>query len=275
VAAPLAAALIYIGQTGDVVLGGSALFMMGLGMGLPLLVVGASAGKLLPKAGDWMNATKAVFGVIMLAVAVWMLSRILPPALTMLLSAMLLIVPAIYLNAIEPLPQPASGWKKLWKGLGLMMLLFGAMQLIGLSAGNTNPLQPLVGLAVGGETPAKTGIRFQRVRSIVELEQTLHQAKANQQWVMLDFYADWCVSCKEMETYTFTDAQVKQQLQNFVLIQADVTENNADDKALLQRFNLVGPPGIIFFDPDGRERGNKRVIGYQDAATFVNTLKQL
>lgn len=275
VAAPLAAALIYIGQTGDMVLGGSALFAMGLGMGLPLLLVGASAGKLLPRAGEWMNATKAVFGVIMLAVAVWMLSRILPAAVTMLLSAMLLIVPAIYLNAVEPLPRPASGWKKLWKGLGLMMLLFGAMQLIGLSAGNTNPLQPLAGLAVGGETPAKTGIRFQRVRSIAELEQTLQQAKAKQQWVMLDFYADWCVSCKEMEAYTFTDAQVKQQLKDFVLIQADVTENNADDKALLQRFNLVGPPGIVFFDPAGQERGNKRVIGYQDAATFVNTLKQL
>lgn len=275
VAAPLAAALIYIGQTGDVVLGGSALFMMGLGMGLPLLLVGASAGKLLPKAGEWMNATKAVFGVIMLAVAVWMLSRILPAAVTMLLSAMLLIIPAIYLNAIEPLPQPSSGWKKLWKGVGLTMLLFGVMQLIGLSAGNTNPLQPLVGLAVGGEAPVKVGLQFKRVSGAAELEQALQQAKANKQWVMLDFYADWCVSCKEMEAYTFTDAQVKQQLQNFMLIQADVTDNNDDDKALLKRFNLVGPPGIIFFDPAGQERSNKRVIGYQDAATFVNTLKQL
>ncbi|MCK9607416.1 MAG: protein-disulfide reductase DsbD [Methylomonas sp.] len=275
VAAPLAAALIYIGQTGDVVLGGSALFVMGLGMGLPLLLVGASAGKLLPKAGEWMNATKAVFGVIMLAVAVWMLSRILPPTITMLLAAMLLIIPAIYLNAVEPLPHPCSGWKKLWKGVGIMMLLFGVMQLIGLSAGNTNPLQPLVGVTVGGETPANAGIRFQRVRSIAALEQALQQAKANQQWLMLDFYADWCVSCKEMEAYTFTDARVKQQLQNFVLIQIDVTENNDDDKALLQRFNLVGPPGIIFFDPAGQERGNKRVIGYQDTATFLNTLKQL
>lgn len=275
VAAPLAAALIYIGQTGDVVLGGSALFVMGLGMGVPLLVVGASAGKLLPKAGGWMNATKAVFGVIMLAVAVWMLSRILPPAITMLLSAMLLIIPAIYLNAIEPLPHPASGWNKLWKGVGLIMLVFGVMQLIGLSAGNTNPLQPLAGLAAAGETPAQSGIRFQRVRTMAELEQKLQQARASHQWVMLDFYADWCVSCKEMEVYTFTDSRVKQQLNGFVLIQADVTENNDDDKALLRRFNLVGPPGIIFFDPAGQERANKRVIGYQDAATFVNLLKQL
>ena len=275
VAAPLAAALIYIGQTGDVVLGGSALFMMGLGMGVPLLLVGASAGKLLPKAGEWMNATKAVFGVLMLAVAVWMLSRILPAAVTMLLTSMLLIIPAIYLNAIEPLPQPASGWKKLWKGLGLIMLVLGVMQLIGLSAGNSNLLQPLAGLAVSGQAQAKTGIEFQRVRSITEMEQKLQQAKANQQWVMLDFYADWCVSCKEMETYTFTDAGVKQQLKNFVLIQADVTANNDDDKALLQRFNLIGPPGIIFFDPEGQERSNRRIIGYQDAATFLNSLQQL
>ena len=275
VAAPLAAALIYIGQTGDVVLGGSALFAMGLGMGVPLLLVGASAGKLLPKAGAWMDATKAVFGVVMLAVAVWMLSRILPAAITMLLTAMLLVIPAIYLNAIDPLPQPASGWQKLWKGVGLMMLVFGVMQLIGLSAGNNNPLQPLAGLAAGGDIQAKTGIQFQRVRSLAELEQKLQQAKANQQWVMLDFYADWCVSCKEMESYTFTDAQVKQQLNGFMLIQADVTENNAEDKALLKRFRLVGPPGIIFFNPEGQELSSRRVIGYQDAITFVKSLKQL
>lgn len=275
VAAPLAAALIYIGQTGDVVLGGSALFVMGLGMGVPLLLLGASAGKLLPKAGAWMDATKAVFGVVMLAVAVWMLSRILPAAMTMLFTAMLLIIPAIYLNAIEPLPQPVSGWKKLWKGVGLMMLVLGVMQLIGLSAGNSNPLQPLAGLAVGGNAPTKAGVQFQRVRSLAELEQKLQLAKANQQWVMLDFYADWCVSCKEMEVYTFTDDQVKQQLNGFMLIQADVTENNLDDKALLQRFKLVGPPGIIFFDPEGQEHSERRVIGYQDAATFVNTLKLL
>lgn len=275
VAAPLAAALIYIGQTGDVLLGGSALFVMGLGMGVPLLLVGASAGKLLPKAGVWMNATKAVFGVIMLAVAVWMLSRILPPTVTMLLSAMLLIVPAIYLNAIEPLPQPASGWKKLWKGLGLMMLVFGVMQLIGLSAGNTNPLQPLAGLAQAGSQPVEAGIRFQRIKTNAELEQVLQQARHKGQWVMLDFYADWCVSCKEMEAYTFTDPAVKQQLRDFVLIQADVTANNEDDKALLQRFNLVGPPGIIFFAPDGQERSRQRIIGYQDAATFLQSLKRL
>lgn len=275
VAAPLAAALIYIGQTGDVALGGSALFMMGLGMGMPLLLVGASAGKLLPKAGAWMNATKAVFGVIMLAVAVWMLSRILPPSITMLLTAMLLIIPAVYLGAIEPLPQTASGWKKLWKGVGLVMLVLGVMQLIGLSAGATNPLRPLAGLAVAGQAQSEVGLTFKRIRNVAELDAVLRQAQIDRQWVMLDFYADWCVSCKEMEAYTFKDAKVRRQLQDFVLVQADVTENNEEDQALLQRFHLVGPPGIIFFDPEGRERSGQRVIGYQDAETFLRNLQQL
>jgi len=268
--------LIYIGQTGDVLLGGSALFVMGLGMGVPLLLIGASAGKLLPKCGPWMNSTKAVFGVIMLAVATWMLSRIVPPQVTMLLTAMLLIIPAIYMNALEPLPQPASGWKKLWKGVGLMMLAFGVLQLIGLGAGGTNPLQPLAGLAVAGTGQGESqGLRFQRVKSVAELERQLHQAQAQGQWVMLDFYADWCISCKEMEAYTFTDANVQQKLRDFVLLQADVTANDDDDKALLQRFNLFGPPGIIFFAPDGQERSTQRVIGFQDAATFMQSLSQL
>lgn len=277
VAAPLAAALIYIGQTGDVWLGGSALFLMGLGMGVPLLLIGASAGKLLPKSGVWMNSTKAVFGVIMLAVAVWMLSRIVPVEVTMFLTAMLLIIPAIYLNALEPLPQPVSGWKKLWKGIGLMMLALGILQLIGLGAGGTNPLQPLAGLAVAGAGKGEkaSGLKFKRVISIAELDDQLRQAQAKGQWVMLDFYADWCISCKEMETYTFTDAQVQEKLRHFVVLQADVTANNAEDKALLKRFNLFGPPGIIFFAPDGQERTTQRVIGFQDANTFVKSLSQL
>ena len=277
VAAPLAAALIYIGQTGDVLLGGSALFVMGIGMGVPLLLIGASAGKLLPKCGPWLNATKSVFGVIMLAVAAWMLSRIVPPSVTMLMAAMLLIIPAVYLNALEPLPQPASGWKKLWKGVGLVMLVLGVLQLIGLGAGGSNPLQPLqsLNLVGAGTAEAKAGLAFQRIRSNAELEQKLKQARANGQWLMLDFYADWCISCKEMEAYTFTDPRVRQQLSNFVLLQADVTENNLEDKALLKRFDLIGPPGIVFFTPNGEEKSANRVIGFQDAATFVKSLQNL
>jgi thioredoxin:protein disulfide reductase len=275
VAAPLAGALIFIGQTGDAVLGGSALFALGLGMGVPLLLLGVSAGKLLPKAGGWMNATKAVFGVIMLAVAVWMLSRVIPPAITMLLWAMLLVLPAIYLSAIDPLPEHASGWRKLWKGVGLMMLAYGVLLLIGLSMGNSNPLKPLQGFATTSAQAAEQGLSFQRVHSIAELEAKVKQASAEGKGVMLDFYADWCVSCKEMEAYTFTDAKVKQALNGFVLLQADVTANSDADKALLEKFKLIGPPAILFFGIDQREHTENRVIGYQDAETFIKSLQQV
>jgi thiol:disulfide interchange protein DsbD len=277
VAAPLAGALIYIGQTGDVILGGSALFVMGFAMGSPLLLLGASAGSILPKAGQWLNSTKALFGVIMLGVSVWMLDRILPASVTMLLASALLIIPAIYLRAVDPLPENGSGWFKLWKGLGLMMLIYGVLLLVGLSMGNTNPLQPLRGLlgGHGSSSEQEEGLVFKRIASLAELEKTLEEARQNNQWVMLDFYADWCISCKEMEAYTFTDEKVKQKLSNFILIQADVTKNNADDKALLQRFELIGPPAIIFFDAQQQELKSSRIIGYQESETFISSLNNL
>ncbi len=275
VAAPLAGALIYIGQTGDVILGGSALFVMGFAMGSPLLLLGASAGSLLPKAGNWLNSTKAVFGVLMLAVSVWMLDRIIPAPMTMLLAAGLLIIPAIYLRAIDPLHEIDSGWHKLWKGLGLMMLIYGTLLLVGLSMGNTNPLQPLQGFAGGQSAEQEHGLNFKKVSSLSDLEQVLQQAHDNNQWVMLDFYADWCISCKEMEAYTFTDEKVKNRLANFILVQADVTKNNDDDQALLKRFNLIGPPAIIFFGADKLERKASRVIGYQNADDFLATINKL
>jgi len=274
VAAPLAGALIFIGQTGDAVLGGSALFALGLGMGVPLLLLGASAGKLLPKAGNWLNSTKAVFGVIMLAVAAWMLSRILPGNVMMMLWAMLLIFPAIYLSAVDPLPENSSGWHKLWKGLGLMMLAYGLLLLIGFSLGNSNPLKPLQGLGLSTVQAAEPGISFERVDSLAALQARIKQAAANNQPVMLDFYADWCISCKEMETYTFADSRVKQALKGYVLLQADVTKNSDDDKALLEKFSLIGPPAILFFGPDTQEKTTNRVIGYQDAETFIKSLQR-
>ena len=276
VAAPLAGALIYIGQTGDAVLGGGALFALGLGMGVPLLVLGASAGKLLPKAGSWLNSTKAVFGVIMLAVAVWMLSRILPGNVIMMLWAMLLILPSIYLSAVDPLPENSSGWRKLWKGIGLMMLAYGLLLLIGFSLGNSNPLKPLQGLGLNtAQAAAEPGIKFERVSSIAALETRIKQANANNQPVMLDFYADWCISCKEMEAYTFADPRVKQALSGFVLLQVDVTNNSDDDKALLEKFKLIGPPAILFFGLDNQEKIANRVIGYQDADTFIKSLQRV
>ena len=276
VAAPLAGALIYIGQTGDVLLGASALFVMGFGMGVPLLMLGASAGKLLPNAGHWLNSTKAIFGVLMLAVALWMLDRILPAPIIMLLTAALLIIPAVYLRALEPLSDNHNGWQKLWKGLGVIILVYGILLLIGLSMGNSNPLQPLKGLGKNaGAFEQKHGLDFRKIASSAELDQILDQASANNQWVMLDFYADWCISCKEMEAFTFTDTRVKQKLSNFILIQADVTKNSDDDKALLKRFNLIGPPAILFFAPDKQERKNARVIGYQNSETFLSGINTL
>ena len=277
VAAPLAGALIFIGQTGDALLGGGALFAMGMGMGMPLLLLGLSAGKLLPKAGGWLNSTKAIFGVLMLGVAVWMLSRILPGEVTTLLWAMLLIVPAVYLNAVDPLPPGGSGWLKLWKGLGLVMLAYGLILIIGVSLGNTNPLQPLKGLAGSKATQAiaDEGLVFERVATVSALEEKLKQASVNHQPVMLDYYADWCISCKEMEAYTFKDLKVKAALKNYALLQVDLTDDTDENKKLLEKFNLIGPPAILFFNGSAEEIKSSRVIGYQESEVFLKTLQGL
>ena len=272
VAAPLAGALLYIGQTGDAVLGGTALFVMALGMGVPLLIVGLSAGTLLPKAGAWMEGVKKGFGVLLLATALWLVSPVIPALVQMLGWAALFIIPAIYLHALDPLPPHAKGWQRFWKGIGIVMLLTGAALLAGALAGNRDPLQPLAGLrgqAVAAETRK---LPFEPVRSVTELDSRL--AAVNRP-VMLDFYADWCVSCKEMERFTFADPAVQAKLAGFTLLKADVTENTPDDKALLARFGLFGPPGIIFFAPGGKEVAGIRVVGYQEAASFLRTLDKV
>lgn len=275
VAAPLAGALLYIGKTGNVVLGGSALFAMALGMGVPLLLVGTSAGALLPRAGRWMDAVKAFFGVLLLGVAIWLVSPVIPGLVAMWLWGILLIISAIYLSALDPLPQGASGFTRLWKGIGVVVLIAGAAILAGALAGRTNPLQPLAGLGAGSAaTPGETSaLKFERVKSVAELDQRV--AQANGKPIMLDFYADWCVSCKEMEQYTFADPRVKAKLAGFILLQADVTANNADDKALLKRFDLFGPPGIIFFDRQGHEGKDQRVVGYKKADEFLKLLDRV
>ncbi len=278
VAAPLAGALLYISQTRDVVFGGTALFAMALGMGLPLLVIGTSAGALLPKAGAWMEAVKRFFGVLLLGVAIWLISPIIAPLAHMLLWAALLIISAIYLHAIDPLPPGVSGFRKLWKGVGVIALLVGVALLVGAMSGGRDVLQPLAGLRAGAgadEAPA-SHLAFDRIKTVAELDGRIGAAGGRP--VMLDFYADWCVSCKEMERFTFTDERVKARLKDVVLLQADVTANNADDKALLKRFGLFGPPGIIFFDMLGAEVGHGRVIGFQPADKFlasVNTALQV
>ena len=267
VAAPLAGALLYIGQTGDALLGGLALFCMALGMGAPLLAVGLSAGTLLPKSGSWMVAIKKAFGVILLATALWIVSPLIPITVQMAGWSLLLIVPAVYLRAVDPLPAVASSWQRFWKGLGIVMLVTGAAMLVGALSGAKDPLQPLAGLRTA--KPVAEALPFERIRTLDELDTRL---KTTDQPVLLDFYADWCVSCKEMERYTFSDPRVRQQLAGWSLLQADVTANSETDQALLARFKLFGPPGILFFDHKGQER-RTRVIGFQNAGDFLQTLK--
>lgn len=272
VAAPLAGALIYISQTHDVLLGGVALFSMAIGMGIPLLVIGLSAG-LLPKTGPWMVTVRQSFGVIMLAVAIWLISPVIPVSLQLLLWAALLIVPATYIGAFDRLDASSGGWARLCKSLGIIMLLLGAMLIIGAASGAKSALQPLSGLKSGANVEQNKSLPFQRVHSVTELDNAIKNAAGKT--VMLDFYADWCVACKELEQFTFSDQRVANALQNIVLLQADVTQNSAEDTALLKRFNLFGPPGIIFFDGAGQEITQARTVGYRSTDAFLTILDKL
>ena len=268
VAAPLAGALLYIAQTGDAVLGGWALFVMALGMGAPLLAVGVASRSLLPKVGPWMEGVKKAFGVMLLAVALWMITPVIPALAVMLGWAALLLFSAIFLHAIDPLPPQAKGWQRFWKGVGLVLLLAGAAMLVGALAGSRDPLQPLAVLRAQASAPV-TMPQFEKVSSIAELDARLAQTDRP---VMLDFYADWCVSCKEMERFTFSDARVAERMGRMLLLKADVTANNDEHKALLKRFGLFGPPGIIFFDAAGKEREGLRVVGFMKAEPFATVL---
>jgi len=272
VAAPLAGALLYIAQTGNAALGGAALFVMALGMGAPLLLAGAFSRSLLPKSGPWMEGVKKFFGVVMLATALWLVSPVIPLWLQMLGWALLMVVPAVYLHALDPLPHNAHGWQRLGKGLGVVLLLGGAAMLMGVLGGARDPLQPLGFLRSAGAASATTAPAFKTVRSSAELDAAL---KASGRPVMLDFYADWCVSCKEMERFTFADPAVAATMGKLTLLKADVTANTDADKELLKRFGLFGPPGIIFFDAGGREMADLRVVGFQPADVFLPSLERV
>ena len=277
VAAPLAGALLYISQTGDVVLGGSALFAMAWGMGVPLLIVGASSGALLPKAGPWMDGVKRLFGMLLLATAWWMLIPVVPTWVQMTGWAFLAVVAAVMLRAFDALPEGAGSARMFGKGVGLLLALAAAAWLIGAASGGRDVLQPLSHLAARTDAPAGVAansgeVHFTRVRNNAELDALLAQSR---QPVMLDFYADWCVSCREMERFTFTDPGVAQRMAGMLLVQADVTANNADDRALLKRFRLFGPPGIMFFEPGGEELPDARVVGFQDAKRFTESLDKV
>ena len=272
VAPPLIGVLSFIAVTGDVALGALALFVLSLGMGAPLLLIGASAGHWLPRAGHWMERIKAVFGVLLLALALWLLERILPAALMMLLWATLLIVTATYMGALQPLVHGAPPWRTLIKGLGVVLLIYGMLLLVGVAAGGRDPWQPLRGVSFSAAAQP-TAATFRPIKTRADLEQALRTAAGRP--VMLDFYADWCVSCKDMERDTFSAAEVRALLADRVVLQADVTAHDADDQALLRHFGLIGPPGILFFDRQGHERRADRVVGFMNAADFAAHLRRM
>ena len=301
VAAPLAGALLYISQTGDVVLGGLALFAMAWGMGVPLLLMGLSAGKLMPRAGHWMEGVKKFFGVLLLGTAWWMITPLLPSWAQIFGWAVLALFAAVLLRTFDSLPPDARFGALLRKTLGLLLVLLSLLWMVGVASGGRSLLQPLGHLAfmqsatnlssstrgsqateavpapslkqqLLGTPAAAAHPSFQRVRTVAELEAIL--AKTTRP-VMLDFYADWCVSCKEMEAFTFVDARVAQRMGQLLLLQVDVTANNTDDRALMKRFRLFGPPGIIFFSVSGAERRDIRVVGFQDANRFSATLDRV
>jgi thiol:disulfide interchange protein DsbD len=270
VAPPLVATLTVIGTSGDVLRGGLSLFAMSMGMGLPLLVIGTSAGRLLPRVGMWMNKVKGAFGFMMLGLAVWMLERLLPGAVTLALWGLLVFTAGVFLGAFTTLMPDAGASQKLGKAFGLVAALYGVAMLAGAMAGASDPLQPLrfAGSPLAGGN-REAHIEFQRIKTVADLEATLARARADSRPVMVDFYADWCVSCKEMERYTFTDSEVHAALDGTVLLQADVTANDEQDQALLRYFGIFGPPTIVFYGVDGAELPAYRVVGYMPAAEFA------
>jgi len=268
VAPPLAGALIYLGHQGSPIVGASALFAMGLGMGTPLLLVGASAGKFLPRAGIWMDVVKRVFGVMLLGVAIWFLERILPGPVILLLWALLIMVSAIYMGALDQIREAGSEWRRLSKGVGLALLCYGAVLIVGAGAGARDPFRPLKPLSSGSMGEAHE-MAFAPIKGIDGLEAGLVRAREEGRVVMLDFYADWCVECKYLERDTFRHADVQAALSEVVLLRADVTANDELDQALLKRFELFGPPAVLFFDPAGIEYRSRRVIGFVAPADFT------
>lgn len=272
VTAPLIGILIFISQTGDAVLGGSVLFALSIGMGLPLLAIGVGLGHWLPKAGAWMNAIKSVFGVGLLALAIWMLERIIAPQLVMVLWGILAVASGVYLGALTRLDASAPGWQRLWQSLGVVLLVFGVLQLVGAASGGRDWMRPLGHLVTGeAGSPMPQAAEFRRVDTVAELKAAVAAADRP---VLLDFYADWCVDCVRMERRTFSDPAVAARLDNFVLLKADVTAYDAEDKAMLEQFGLIGPPAYLFFDR-GRELAQYRMFGFMSPARFAALLDEV
>ena len=274
VAGPLAGALLYISQTRNVWTGGWALFSMAVGLSVPLLLTGISAGSLLPRAGGWMNGVKKLFGLLLIATAIWMITPVFSATTGMVLWGVFALLCAAFLNVFESAAKGAGLATYVGKALGMALLLIGVLELTGAASGGRDVLQPLDHLAArggdAGAAPAAADAHFPRIKTVAELDQVLATTKTP---VMLDFYADWCVSCKEMERFTFSQQAVKDKMAKIRVLQVDVTANNADDKALMKRFGLFGPPGMILFK-DGQEAPGSRVIGFMKAEPFLNHLNR-
>ena len=273
VAAPLAGVLLFISQTGDVVLGGSALFALAWGSGVLLLVVGAGSGRILPKAGAWMESVKTAFGVLLLATAWWMVSPLMSGTIAVFGWVILALWSAALLGAFGRGTAERTPWSGLRQGVGVLLAAWAIMMLVGIALGRPGVIRPLEGLkSAGTVAAAQSKVEFERVKTLAELEQRLAQATRP---VMLDFYADWCVSCIEMENFTFSDPSVAQRMAQFELLQVDVTDNTPEDRELLKHFRLFGPPGIMFFDSKGQQLEQLRVIGFQDATRFSKVLDEV
>lgn len=269
---PLAGALLYISQTGNAALGALALFALGLGMGAPLLVIGTLGGRFLPRPGPWLERIKAGFGFMLLGVAVWMLSRIAPPALTLALWAALLVGVAVVLGTFEPLPASTCGVRRFAKGAGLLAAAWAATLLVGAAAGGEDPLRPLAAFANRGAPALAEQAAFRPVKTVAQLEAAIAEASRAGRAAMVDFYADWCVSCKIMEREVFGDPRVQARFKDMVLLRPDVTGYDAEDRALMQRLKVIGPPTILFFDRSGRERVQSRIVGEVDTEEFLKRM---
>jgi thiol:disulfide interchange protein DsbD len=275
VAPPLAAALIVIGASGSAMLGGAALFALSMGMGLPLILFGVSAGKLVPKAGPWMDSIKAVFGIGLLALAIWMLERIVQGPVILLLWGVLAIASGVYLGALERIPEGASGWRRLWKSMGLVLLLLGALEVIGAASGGDEWMKPLKSIRSGGQAARAEHITFTRIKSLDDLDAAVAAANRAGKPAMLDFYADWCVECVRMERNTFAEPEIQALFAKIQPLQADVTDNDEIDAALMEKYGVIGPPAILFFDRDGNELRGQRLVGYFEADEFAGYLQNV